>query len=48
MPSENTETRKLTAIMFTDMVGYSALAQGDQAFVWTAMRAIQLLPIHVI
>ncbi len=27
MPSENTEQRKLAAIMFTDMVGYSALSQ---------------------
>ena len=27
MPSENAEQRKLAAIMFTDMVGYSALAQ---------------------
>ena len=26
MPSENTEQRKLTAIMFTDMVGYNARA----------------------
>src|SRR5213082_453188 len=29
MPSENTEQRKLAAIMFTDMVGYSALSQRD-------------------
>src|SRR5438094_320727 len=29
MPSEPTEERKLAAIMFTDMVGYSALAQRD-------------------
>ncbi len=28
MSSEGTEQRKLAAIMFTDMVGYSALAQG--------------------
>lgn len=27
MPAENSETRKLAAIMFTDMVGYSALSQ---------------------
>ena len=26
----NTEQRKLAAIMFTDMVGYSALAQRDE------------------
>ena len=29
VPSENTEQRKLAAIMFTDMVGYSTLAQRD-------------------
>ena len=29
MPTELTEDRKLAAIMFTDMVGYSALAQRD-------------------
>src|ERR671936_3230764 len=27
MPSENIEQRRLAAIMFTDMVGYSALSQ---------------------
>jgi class 3 adenylate cyclase len=31
MPSGNTEQRKLAAIMFTDMVGYSALSQRDEA-----------------
>jgi TolB-like protein/class 3 adenylate cyclase/Tfp pilus assembly protein PilF len=30
MPSESTEQRKLAAIMFTDMVGYSALSQRDE------------------
>ena len=30
MPSEATEQRKLAAIMFTDMVGYSALSQRDE------------------
>ena len=29
MPSEGEEHRKLAAIMFTDMVGYSALSQRD-------------------
>src|SRR5712675_1881914 len=29
MPPEATEQRKLAAIMFTDMVGYSALSQRD-------------------
>ncbi|MEK7683969.1 MAG: adenylate/guanylate cyclase domain-containing protein [Verrucomicrobiota bacterium] len=31
MQSEDTEHRKLAAIMFTDMVGYSALSQKDEA-----------------
>src|ERR687891_945284 len=30
MPRENTEQRKLAAIMFTDIVGYSALSQRDE------------------
>jgi adenylate cyclase len=29
--SENTEERKLAAIMFTDMVGHSALSQRNEA-----------------
>src|SRR5205823_10553987 len=29
MPPESSEQRKLAAIMFTDMVGYSALSQRD-------------------
>jgi class 3 adenylate cyclase len=29
--SENTEQRKLAAIMFTDLVGFSALAQRNEA-----------------
>jgi len=31
MPSKNTEHRKLAAIMFTDMVGYSALSPRNEA-----------------
>ena len=30
MPNSGTEQRRLAAIMFTDMVGYSALAQHDE------------------
>jgi TolB-like protein/class 3 adenylate cyclase len=40
MPSKNTEQRKLAAIMFTDMVGYSALSQRD------AKLALELLEEH--
>jgi hypothetical protein len=31
VPGPDTEQRRLAAIMFTDMVGYSALAQRDEA-----------------
>src|ERR1700726_402333 len=40
VPSENTEQRKLAAIMFTDMVGYSALSQRDDKL------ALELLEEH--
>src|SRR5438034_4238575 len=40
MPNEPIEERKLAAIMFTDMVGYSALAQRDDRV------ALELLEEH--
>ena len=43
MPSENTEQRKLAAIMFTDMVGYSALSQRNEALALELLAESQRL-----
>jgi adenylate cyclase len=43
MPSKNTEQRKLAAIMFTDMVGYSALSQRNEALALELLAESQRL-----
>src|SRR5277367_2413409 len=43
MASSNTEHRKLAAIMFTDMVGYSALSQSDEALALDLLAESQRL-----
>jgi len=43
VPSENTEQRKLAAIMFTDMVSYSALSQRNEALALALLAENQRL-----
>jgi adenylate cyclase len=43
VPSDNTEQRRLAAIMFTDMVGYSALSQRNEALALELLAEIQSL-----
>ena len=43
MPHDGTEQRKLAAIMFTDMVGYSSLAQRDEALALELLAESQRL-----
>src|SRR5207247_3448129 len=43
VPSENTEQRKLAAIMFNDMVGYSALSQRNEALALEVLAENQRL-----
>ena len=48
MPKEGTEQRKLAAIMFTDMVGYSALGQRELWLHWLPVSRglVELLPME--
>jgi hypothetical protein len=43
VPSENIEQRKLAAIMFTDMVGYSALSQRDDRLALELLEELRAL-----